>query len=336
MLQRQRKRRKSYNNENSMIYSKKGTSDQQSDIFNRTRSQRRKTEDEERKREQNRPPAERVIEDFGHTVFPSEIWDKIFLFLTEQDLRALTLTCKYLRLIANRILWDSPSFKTRMKAEDFETLLHLPIRKLHTYDLYFKGTQAAKWFAEMFEGMSNLIELEVCNRGKASNDITMETLRIIAPFVTKIITGGIVCEDRTKFAEELADIDFPKVQSVMICDTASRRYDKYRIYNHRYKLTDLQLINHLPITELRMNELQPDYKFDENGSLQRCRPVPFPQVSFLFQMKKLKKVAVNWHNSFGKVPPEIYILKELQSKNGVTLDVSQYCSDMIREVLLDI
>lgn len=328
-MSRKQTKRKSSDEDINVIYGKKPVSVQQSNLFNEkrtTRSQRRKELEEERIRKQNSPPVERVEEDFGHTVFPNEIWDKVFLFLSNRDLRTLTLTCKNLRSLSNRILWDTPSFKKCVNPEDFETLIHLPIRKLHTYDLYFKRKKAALWFTEMFEEMPQLMELEVCNNGKASNDLSMDALKIISPYVTKITTGGISCEDRTEFAEELAAIDFPKLQSMVITDMVGRRYDRYRLHNYRYKLEDLQILNHLPITKINMRSLQPDYEVDESGSciFRSGHSVPFPQVAFLLEMKSLRKVTVNlWCSYFsGALPPEVSFLKELQSKNGVVLDVS--------------
>ena len=74
------------------------------DEMRRTRSKRKKERDAEKV-----IFVERVKEDFGHTVFPYEIWDKIFVLLPKSDLRSLTLVCKNLRLIANRFFWEIPT-----------------------------------------------------------------------------------------------------------------------------------------------------------------------------------------------------------------------------------
>merc|ERR1711936_317549 len=91
----------------------------------------------ERKQQQAAEKANvRVSEDFGHTIVPNEIWEKIFCFLSDNDLRVLTLVSKSLRELANDLLWHTPDFvKSNLTPLELESLAHLPIRKLYTCNL---------------------------------------------------------------------------------------------------------------------------------------------------------------------------------------------------------
>ena len=315
----------------------------EADAFQRTtRSRKRKIEDEEEQRKPSTPPPheERVRADFGHSIFPNEIWHKIFLFLSKKDLLALTLTSKSLRDIANRFLWADPPFKPTkngIKAEYFEEMMHLPIQKLFTRDLYFKRKNDAAWFAEIFGKMPHLTELEVSSGHWSTNDITMDVLRTIAPYVTKMTLECIrPSEDctRSEFVQELAKIDFPRLKSVILPSMILRGSFNRMHHNckkeacahrvSRYNLDDLQHINHLPITEINLNYLQPEYEIHDQGwcVFDPEYPLPFPQIPFMLQMKSLNTVVVNLYHAL--TDEDVMTLKDLRDLNGVNL-VLKHC-----------
>uniref|UniRef100_A0A7M5XH44 F-box domain-containing protein n=1 Tax=Clytia hemisphaerica TaxID=252671 RepID=A0A7M5XH44_9CNID len=295
------------------------------------------------------PKIERVEEDYGHTVFPNEIWDKILIHLSKKDLRSLSLVSKSLRILTNRLLWAEPNFKPTkhgLKGEVWETLLHLPIRKLRSPDFFFKRKNDHEYIAEILSQMPLLSEIEVCQGKWKSNRITMRSLRVLAPYVKKIKLDCVLPDNdctRTEFCEELAKIDFPNLKSVTIpytvlpgCYNTMHSQCGKEMCVHRvsrYRLEDFQLMKHLPITELNLNCLQPEYEVLDNGLCYFYpeEPYHFPQIPYLLQMKSLNTVVVNLFQAVSD--DNLESLRELRDKNGVNLVLVFIRNDRLLEKL---
>ena len=69
------------------------------------------------------------------STLPPELLEKITVYLSKKDLKSLclvsTLCCRVCRIA----IWAAPRFRRRMGAERLLSLIHLPIKELHTKDL---------------------------------------------------------------------------------------------------------------------------------------------------------------------------------------------------------
>ena len=272
-----------------------------------------------------------------------------FIHLSKKDLRSLSLVSKSLRLLTNRLLWAEPNFKPTkhgMKVEVWETLIHLPICKLRLTDFYFKRKRDHERIAEILSQMTLLSEIEVCEGRWKSNHITMSSLKVLAPYVTRIRLDCVLPDydcTRSEFCEELAKIDFPKLKSVTIPNTVlpgsyGRFHSKcgkenciHRVW--RYRLEDFKQMKHLQITELNLNCLQTEYEVLGNGKcyFNPTEPYHFPQIPYLLQMKYLKTVVVNLFQAV--CDEDLESLRELRDKNGVELVLHFIRSDRKLEKL---
>ena len=128
--------------------------------------------------------------------------------------------CKNLRYVANRYLWTYPEFNRNLDVPDLESIACLPIKRLKTCDLEIrKSVPKAHLFANIFGRMDSLMELIVCFE-KATQNLSLASLEIIAPFVTSLSTDAVTLRSsdggRSGYVEKLKRMHFPKLKHVVL------------------------------------------------------------------------------------------------------------------------
>ena len=260
---------------------------------------------------------ERVKEDHGHRIFPNEIWEKIFSYLLEKDLWILTVVCKAIRYIVNTFLWEKPKFKAFLGAEDLKSLKHLPIKQLCTNNLNIrKSVHAAKKFKEIFDEMSELREVHVWS-SKASQDISIDSLEIIGPYVSSINTDAIAT-DKSELASRLMSMDLPKLTSITLF-IGERRQPPFS----KFTGEDLKIMGSLPITTVHMWSLKCEFIGDTNITF-------YPHVALFSEMKHLKEIVLDiYYMNKNQFPA----LRDLQSR-GIVLTKGKW-NEMYWKQLFD-
>ena len=247
----------------------------------------------------------RVEEDYGHGVFPNEVWEKIFDYLAKKDLRALTVVSRSIRAVALRRYWDTPSFRKPMCPTDLESLSHLPIGKLYTSDLVVKKiVERAELYVKVFEKIETLREVAVSCGGTLSV-LNLDTLRILAPYVTSLNTGTVEKmgeQSSLQFVEELARIDFPKIQQVVL-------YSEFSYYSgKKFGKNELAILDaKFPIAEIHVNVLQCIRSHNRNWYYQ--------DEQALLEMKNLNKIGYGFWWRWERFSNEL--MAKLQGKGIV-------------------
>jgi len=269
----------------------------------------------------------RVLEDFGHTIFPNEIWDKAFRYLSIVDLKSLTLVSKTICMVAGRILWEAPNLTNIAELGEFQKdLSELPIRILKTCDLAISAVRKAVLFSETFRVMDYLQELEVCCPKKGLG-LTLEILRIISPYVTTLDVAAVRSKDKNELVSKLLSLDFPKLKSVIL------RTDPRKMKPANVKLFTVQhvrsLMTKLPITELWTNCLQKPLIHAQNNDMD-CF---YPHLADCKEMKNLKKIVVSGYNLCAR---DVSLLKSLRDQDGIKLQLqhkhsyNSYMADQLK------
>ena len=214
----------------------------------------------------------------GCTVFPKEIWNKIFSYLHTKDLKKLTLACKAIKPIAIMLLWEQPRFRIPLSPRKLNSLKHLPIKHLHTCDLNIgESLTAARAFRQIFDEMPVLQQVHVWidyhGRSEGSENISIKTLEVIAPYVTSIHTDAIYNLDgKSALVSQLTSLDLPRLSSLTV-----------RMPLHsEFTIEDLILLNRLPITTLYMSSLKVENK--------EGFTIFYPQLDVLDEMRHLKEI----------------------------------------------
>ena len=220
----------------------------------------------------------RVEVDHGHRLFPNEVWEKIFNYLTKKDLQAVTVVSRNIRDIVLKLYWDTPSFRKPMRPQDLESLCQLPIGKLYTSDFVVKKVvERAKMYVEVFEKMESLRDVAVSCGGPLSR-LDFNTLQVLAPYVTSLNTGAMDYNyngTSLQFAEELVRINFPKIKDVVLSTSS------FNVFASQ----ELAVLNaKFPITEIHAGVLR--YTWDHTSGFN----ARLLDGWFLLEMSHLKRV----------------------------------------------
>ena len=228
----------------------------------------------------------KVKEDDGHRLFPTEIWCMILSYLPKSDLWNLTVVCKALRDIANRYVWERPKFRMCLSPGNLFALKHLPIKHLCTNSLIIrKDITAARNFRAIFDDMPGLQSLSV-RSCKPTQDISLEVLEMISPYVTSINTDSIIRSaiDSSTLTSRLMCMNFPRLQSVTLFIGEQRRFP-----HRRFTAEDLKKLNKLPITKIYMQSLAPQYPRENRITF-------YPHLALFTQMSFLKEIVLDIWN----------------------------------------
>ena len=188
-------------------------------------------------------------------VFPIEIWTKILQELDKQHLKQISLVCKTLQLLTSKLLWAAPTLKRQLEPDELQSLNHLPIQKLHSYDLALNSSKEnAEKIANILKEMPKLEELTLCRNptNYLNTMISLEVLRILSPFVTSISTDALIFSSCSELINQLLSMDFPSLKSLTIV-VDRRRLMSMEMPRYIFQVKDLKALKDFPITKVYMS-----------------------------------------------------------------------------------